>query len=205
MANAMDVYPPRDLPGRADDWGRRVEAVSEDLYKSQVQLQQTLNNGQRATAGQLALLSRQLKMVTENQVDLLGRVSHQRIADKSPSSLGSFPVGGTVIPGTNFSFTLGESRQVQITQFAMVSTTSNPMRVGINLSGTNRFNTSESSTTYIGDYGAPQTGAVHFSGLFTLPAGTHSVSSAGQVSGSGTPVCTVYTAYTVVNVLQKTV
>ena len=205
MANAMDVYPPRDLPGRADDWGRRVEGVSEDLYKSQVQLQQTLNNGQRATAGQLALLSRQLKRVTENQVDLLGRVSHQRIADKSPSSLGNFPVGSTVISGTDFSFTLGESRQVQITQFAMVSTTSNPMRVGINLSGTNRFNSSESSTTYIGDYGAPQTGAVHFSGLFTLPAGTHSVSSAVQVSGSGTPVCTVYTIYTVVNVLQKTV
>lgn len=205
MANAMDVYPPRDLPGRADDWGRRVEGVSEDLYKSQVQLQQTLNNGQRATAGQLALLSRQLKRVTENQVDLLGRVSHQRIADKSPSSLGNFPVGSTVISGTDFSFTLGESRQVQITQFAMVSTTSNPMRVGINLSGTNRFNSSESSTTYIGDYGAPQTGAVHFSGLFTLPAGTHSVSSAVQVSGSGTPVCTVYTVYTVVNVLQKTV
>lgn len=205
MANAMDVYPPRDLPGRADDWGRRVEAVSEDLYRSQVQLQQTLNNGQRATAGQLALLSRQLKRVTDNQIDLLGRVSHQRIADKSPASLGNFPVGETVIPDTAFSFTLGESRKVQITQFAMVSTTSNPMRVGINLAGVNRFNTSESSTTYIGDYGAPQTGAVHFSGLFTLPAGTHTVSSAVQVSGSGTPVCTVYTVYTVVNVLQKTV
>ncbi len=70
MANAMDVYPPRDLPGRADDWGRRVEGVAEDLYKAQVQLRQTVNNGQRATAGQLALLSRQIDRISESQEDL---------------------------------------------------------------------------------------------------------------------------------------
>lgn len=60
MVTAKDVYPPRDLPGRADAWGRRVEDVDKSLFDTQVQLDQKVDNGLRATSGQLAVLAKQL-------------------------------------------------------------------------------------------------------------------------------------------------
>lgn len=205
MANAEDVYPPRNLPGRADNWGRRVEDVDKSLWKNLRQLSQTVRNGLRAVSGQLSVLAKQIDRISSAQNDLVGRVSHQRIADNSPASLGNYPLGESTIPDTEFRFTLDTPRTVQITQFSMASTTSPPMRVGIVLNGVRVFNTSSSSTTYIGDYGTPQTGAVHFSGLFQLPAGSHAISAAVLVSGSTAAVNTVYSVYTVVNVLQQTV
>lgn len=113
MVNAMDVYPPRDLPGRADDWGRRVEGVAEDLYRSQVQLQQTLNNGQRSTAGQLALLSRQLERISEQQRDLLGRESHAVFWVNSPISESS-NVTFVEMSQLSLTFELKEKRWVRM-------------------------------------------------------------------------------------------
>lgn len=71
MANAIDVYPPRDLPGRADNWGRRVEEVNKDLLARQVQIQQMVENGLRSTSGQLAVLSRQIDTLASQQEFLI--------------------------------------------------------------------------------------------------------------------------------------
>lgn len=120
MANAVDVYPPRDLPGRADDWGRRVEGVAEDLYKTQVQLRQTVENGRRATAGQLALLSRQLERISEQQADiseqqqdLLGRESHAVFWVNSPVSVSS-NVNFVEMSQLSLTFELKEKRWVRM-------------------------------------------------------------------------------------------
>lgn len=209
MANAMDVYPPRDLPGRADDWGRRVEAVSEDLYKSQVQLQQTLNNGQRATAGQLALLSRQLKRVTENQDDLLGRVSHfnsSSLGSESHNSSGDYPKDGAGV-----SFFLPEGRAVQIlVTFAGATGT-------ISSAGSSRVDLRTLIDGSLADdiYSAgrmysiqntPFDGSIVTSYLTNLAAGPHSVAPLVRFSSPGAGsyvICNA--ASTTVNVLQKTV
>lgn len=66
-----DVFPPRDLPGRAEEWGRQVENRIEAGEKSEQQLEQKVDNGLRATGGQLAVLSRQLDAVAAQQEFLL--------------------------------------------------------------------------------------------------------------------------------------
>lgn len=66
------VYPPRNLPGSAEVWGRSVENRDEILdRKIDVQVQKT-DNGLRAVSGQLAALSSQinaLQSTTERLVD----------------------------------------------------------------------------------------------------------------------------------------
>lgn len=54
------VYPPRNLPGLAEDWGRAVEARDNIFEKVLTQATQRLDNGLRATAGQLAVISKQV-------------------------------------------------------------------------------------------------------------------------------------------------
>lgn len=66
------VYPPRNLPGSAEVWGRSVENRDEILdRKIDVQVQKT-DNGLRAVSGQLAALSKQieaLQATTEKLID----------------------------------------------------------------------------------------------------------------------------------------
>lgn len=83
MASAKDVYPPRDLPGRADNWGRRVEEVDRDLLDRQVQLRQSLDNGLRSTSGQLAVLARQIDALASQQEFLisLSKVESRSFSD----------------------------------------------------------------------------------------------------------------------------
>ncbi len=202
MANAMDVYPPRDLPGRADDWGRRVEAVSEDLYKSQVQLQQTLNNGQRATAGQLALLSRQLKRVTENQEDLLGRVSYQAVS--GGSVVGTFSPGVYDLSGLDLTVILDTPRVVKVTQFGNYFANKVVALTGANINGSRYFRTSFSESTVVGRPTVAESVVGNYSGIFSLPAGTHVIKPCLNVQGASGPL-TVNGFSIVVDVLQKTV
>ena len=59
------VYPARNLPGLAEDWGRAVEARDKILDRDFTQLSQSVNNGQRATGGQLAVISEQIDRLTQ--------------------------------------------------------------------------------------------------------------------------------------------
>lgn len=57
---AGDVFPRRNLPPEAEQWGRKVEDRIVSGENSEVQLSQVVNNMGRSTAGQLAVLSNQL-------------------------------------------------------------------------------------------------------------------------------------------------
>ena len=61
------VYPPRDLPGKAEVWGRKVEEVSKNLQKAQGQLSQLVSNSNRSTSGQMAVMAQQIQELTERQ------------------------------------------------------------------------------------------------------------------------------------------
>ena len=56
----MRVFPPRNLPGPAEDWGRHVETRVEGLDGSNERLSQTTENSGRFTGGQLAVFSDQV-------------------------------------------------------------------------------------------------------------------------------------------------
>lgn len=77
------AYPQRNLPGRAEDWGRAVEAQQRILSKEVRQVNQAWENSARATGGQLAVISSQIDTVTAQQAelsatveDLSGRSTH---------------------------------------------------------------------------------------------------------------------------------
>lgn len=77
------AYPQRNLPGRAEDWGRAVEAQQRILSKEVRQVSQAWENSARATGGQLAVISTQIDTVTAQQAelsatveDLSGRSTH---------------------------------------------------------------------------------------------------------------------------------
>lgn len=54
MADESNIkFPPRNLPGSAEVWGRKVEDTTRDLRRSVQILSQSLNNSERSTAGQL--------------------------------------------------------------------------------------------------------------------------------------------------------
>lgn len=107
-----DVFPPRDLPGRAEEWGRQVERRIENGESSEEQLEQKVDNGLRATGGQLAVLSQQLDRITEAQEDLYGRVSFGTFWSGSPISVSS-NVSGVDLPGLTTDFSVDEPRVIK--------------------------------------------------------------------------------------------
>lgn len=68
------AYPQRNLPGRAEDWGRAVEAQQRNLSKEVRQVSQAWENSARATGGQLAVISTQIDTVTAQQAELSATV-----------------------------------------------------------------------------------------------------------------------------------
>lgn len=61
------VYPQRNLPGRAENWGRAVEARDKILEKDLRQAVQKIDNGLRATGGQLAVIGAQIDLLAAQQ------------------------------------------------------------------------------------------------------------------------------------------
>lgn len=84
------VFPPRDLPGRADAWGRAVEQRDAVKTKELTQVSQDLNNSLRAVGGQLAVIGSQVDIIAGQQAslaDLLARV-------EDASKVFATPTGG---------------------------------------------------------------------------------------------------------------
>lgn len=77
------VYPPRNLPGSSDNWGRAVEQRNNLQEKDQVQLTQRVDNGLRAANGQLAVIAEQIDTISGTVTELSSRSTHQA----SPGSL----------------------------------------------------------------------------------------------------------------------
>lgn len=69
MADPTDIFPPRDLPGRADDWGRKAEDGIKAAQRAAQLAQQSVGNLARSTSGTNQTLSRQVR-------DLSGRVGY---------------------------------------------------------------------------------------------------------------------------------
>lgn len=84
------IFPPRNLPGSADKWGREVEN-SLDLYEKRFSgLEQTVNNSDRATSGQLAVLSRQIE-------SLSGVIRALPVTVSSSGSGSNFALSGSAV------------------------------------------------------------------------------------------------------------
>lgn len=65
-----DVFPRRNLPGDADNWGRTAEDRITGLDGSIVQLRQGLQSQNRNTASSLEVLAGQIKAVEDAQVEI---------------------------------------------------------------------------------------------------------------------------------------
>lgn len=59
------IFPPRNLPGAAEKWGREVEGRVIDLESKQERDASKLNNSLRNSSGQLAVLARQIDALSE--------------------------------------------------------------------------------------------------------------------------------------------
>lgn len=66
-----EVFPPRNLPGRAEEWGRSVEGWITSLEKSTTQTSQKQGNWGRGSAGRLAVLSRNIDEVSNRSSEAL--------------------------------------------------------------------------------------------------------------------------------------
>lgn len=71
-----DVFPPYNLPDEAVPWGREAQKRIIAGENSEVQLTQKVDNGLRATAGQLSSLADQVKEIYQ------GRRSHSTAPDE---------------------------------------------------------------------------------------------------------------------------
>jgi hypothetical protein len=59
----MDVFPRRNLPNEAEDWGRKVEGRVEGSEKSVQALEQTVGNINRGISGQLTSIGQQIQQI----------------------------------------------------------------------------------------------------------------------------------------------
>lgn len=104
------VYPPRNLPGKAEDWGRAVESRDKILEKELAQSVQKFDNGLRATGGQLAVVASQIDTVSAQQAtlgltvtELASRSTHQ-VSPASISVTGNATVAPFPTATRSFSF-----------------------------------------------------------------------------------------------------
>lgn len=198
---AGDVFPRRNLPGAAEQWGRKVEDRIEAGESSEVQLTQVVNNMGRATAGQLAVLSRQIEVLSTQQADLVGRVAYF-----SNDGTGSYSAPGDhVIAGNSITITLDEPRVVQVDQSASAFASSpSTVAAGYLLLRVNSTVVQRGPTlgsTVISAI-APDSTTLPLasSALISLPQGTHSITPVLSTQGAGT--ITLQESFITVNVLQ---
>ena len=61
----IPVFPPRNLPSRAQPWGREVENKIRALYSGDQYITQTVQNDGRATGGTLAVMGEQVRELSQ--------------------------------------------------------------------------------------------------------------------------------------------
>lgn len=211
MASAKDVYPPRDLPGRADNWGRRVEEVDRDLFDRQVQLRQSLDNGLRSTSGQLAVLARQIDAITAAQQDLKGRESYASFWSNSPISVNT-NVSDIPLDPLSVSFTLDSPRVVKVQTFLEVAASrgsgaaSATLGLVHTLSGGSILDVTETSQGFTRQVATGETvySQVIVNSLFTRPAGVYSITPRYSTSVTPNGFVVLSQGVTVVDILQQT-
>ena len=65
------IFPSRNLPGKASDWGRSVESRISSLEREQSLELQSGNNGDRSTGSQLATIGRQVDELSARATDTI--------------------------------------------------------------------------------------------------------------------------------------
>lgn len=145
-----DIWPPRNLGGESEEWGRRVEIKSDETAQALEILTQEVRGQNRSTASSLSSLAGQIN-------DLAGRKSYyanstdlfqleKMNAAPAPAPIATVPFGPSV------NFTLGERRLVRITivatlyaQVAAASGASGTASIGVAamIDGTRTFTNSE--------------------------------------------------------------
>lgn len=90
-----DVFPRRNLPGDAEDWGRKVEGRIEGLEATQRAIEDRVGNDNRAATGSLTTLAEQLQTVQSQQTTIL-RLTSPNTAQGTDfavsNSLGTFNI-----------------------------------------------------------------------------------------------------------------
>lgn len=118
------VFPPRNLPGLAENWGRAVESQVNILDKEITQVSQTVDNGLRATAGQLSVIATQLDTLTQQQLVLqsqqaeiqntIQRLSNAGVVVENSSGTGSSGTGWYLNPPSVTAASLSGKFEVSI-------------------------------------------------------------------------------------------
>lgn len=104
-----DTYPPRDLGGTSDHWGRFVEIKQDSLESRLEQLEQTLANTGKASSGTMGALGDQVR-------DLVERVSYSG-SDVLVQTWNNNITLANVGFGSTLTFELSEPRVVSITTY----------------------------------------------------------------------------------------
>lgn len=118
-----DVFPRRNLPGGAEEWGRTLETRTVSAEAQLTALSQELQGQNRNTASSLSVIAQQLQAIQDSQTELLTR---RTIAvEEAYNKL--VELGVDAIPFTTPSlaavnFTLTERRQVYLRVTAAVGT-----------------------------------------------------------------------------------
>lgn len=73
---AVQVFPPRNLPGLADKWGRDAETRIQRLETRVEAVAGSSENDGRATSGQLAVMSQSIDSLTVTVAELSSRTTH---------------------------------------------------------------------------------------------------------------------------------
>lgn len=103
------VYPARNLPGLAENWGRAVESRIRNAESVVTQVSQTVDNGLRVNAGQLAVMSRQIDQLSEQVTELSSRSTSSTaiptLSVSGTATIEPFPRNSVAftLPGTNVS------------------------------------------------------------------------------------------------------
>lgn len=110
MAITKRIFPRRNLPGLAENWGREVEGAFADNARSLTALSQTVNNMRRSTSSQLSLLADQLQ-------DLRGREAY---APAGVPDAVSRSTAGLYSMEPSQTFTIDVPRKVKLTASSQV-------------------------------------------------------------------------------------
>lgn len=110
-----DVFPRRDLPGKADVWGREVEVRTQENETSIDILKQSVQGQNRSTASSLSVLASSIRTLEDQVLDLSGRVSYSRGLVTSQSWTSSVTTPFTW--GPSISFTLDKPRVISCQTF----------------------------------------------------------------------------------------
>lgn len=110
-----DVFPPRDLPGRAEDWGRKVEKRIEDGETATNVLRGSLDGLNRNTASSLQVLGGQVR-------DLGGRETYSAFDAAASNGWNTTSQPANAPFGPSITVTLTEPRVVSIVYIVNTTT-----------------------------------------------------------------------------------